>query len=83
MCPEDTSLLNTEIGDSLVVRAIKQLRRVVVSGRQPLVGCLGLVDNSNVQQKYKCSKLLHSSTTFRAKSKISEMEIQDSGRSHP
>ena len=49
MCPEDTSLLNTEIGDSLVVRAIKQLRRVVVSGRQPLVGCLGLVDNSNVR----------------------------------
>jgi hypothetical protein len=42
-----------QIGDSLVVRAIKQLRRVVVSGGQPLVGCLGLVDNSNVQQKYK------------------------------
>ncbi len=41
MCPEDTSLLNTEIGDSLVVRAIEQQRGVVVSGRQPLAGCLG------------------------------------------
>ena len=41
MCPEDTSLLNTEIGDSLVVRTIKQQKGIVVSGQQPLAGCLG------------------------------------------
>ncbi len=38
MCPEDTSLLNTEIGDSLVVRAIEQQKGVVVLGRQPFSG---------------------------------------------
>ncbi len=31
MCPEDTSLLNTEVGDPLVVRAIEQQKDLVVS----------------------------------------------------
>ena len=35
------SLQNTEIGDSLVVRAIKQQESIVVSSQQPLAGCLG------------------------------------------
>ena len=34
------SLQNTEIGDSLVVRAIEQQESIVVSDRQPLAGCL-------------------------------------------
>ncbi len=41
MCPEDKSLLNSEIRDSLVVRTVEQQKGIVVSGRQPLAGCLG------------------------------------------